>query len=87
MTMTMPTATPTPTTQVPKMPKVPSQANPVNWFRKPTAETLAAIELAEAKRNLLESQRQRDYHTKMEEYYTLRISRIHESLQGGAYRG
>lgn len=84
--MTTTTATPTTMPQVPKMPKAPSQANPINWFRRPSAEALAAVELAEAKRNLLESQRQRDYHTKMEEYYTLRISRIHESLQGGAYR-
>lgn len=55
--------------------------NPLNWWRQPTAEALAHKELLEARRSLLESQRLRDYYTKMEEYYSLRISRLNESME------
>lgn len=58
-----------------------SLLNPLNWWRQPTAEALAHKELLEARRSLLESQRLRDYYTKMEEYYSLRISRLNESME------
>jgi hypothetical protein len=40
-----------------------------NPFRKPTAREIAARDLEDARRHLLEQQAQAEYHTKMAEYY------------------
>ena len=77
---TAPTKTTTPTTTRTQY-KPCSLFNPLNWWRQPTAEALTHKELLEARRSLLESQRLRDYYTKMEEYYSLRISRLNESME------
>lgn len=50
-------------------------------FRKPSAEELAQRELDEAKRCLLESQRARDYHAKICEFYVTRINSLTKQLR------
>lgn len=45
-------------------------------FRKPSAETLAQIELEEAKRQLLVAQSDAEYRNAMVEYHRRRIARL-----------
>lgn len=45
-------------------------------FRKPSAEVLAQRELDEDKRLLLETQRSKDYYSKLVEYYETRIRNL-----------
>ena len=56
----------------------------LSLFRKPSAETLAQIELDEAKRQLLEAQSAAEYRNAMVEYHRRRIARLQTILQGVA---
>ncbi len=53
----------------------------VEIFQKPSAEKLAFREYEEARRNLLEYQRMRDYYENMCRYQTKRIVRLQETLK------
>lgn len=53
----------------------------LNPFRKPTSQELARIELENAKRYLLISQSQAEYHNKMAEYYQGTIARLSQYLE------
>lgn len=53
----------------------------VEMFRKPNAETLAYREYEEARRNLLQCQRMRDYYDNMVRFETQRIKRLREMLE------
>lgn len=50
-------------------------------FHVPTAEELALVELAEAKRNLLAMQTAREYSTRMVDYHKDRIRRLNSYLK------
>ena len=50
-------------------------------FVKPTAEELAQRELDDAKRDLLEMQRKRDYYQKMSEFCLTRIGALNKQLK------
>ena len=54
--------------------------NLIKTFRKPTAVTLAYRELEEARRLLLEFQKQRDYYTKLSEFSEVRIAHLKKLL-------
>ena len=56
----------------------------LSLLRKPTAETLAQIELEEAKRQLSEAQSNAEYRNAMVEYHRRRIARLQTILQGVA---
>ena len=56
----------------------------LSLFRKPSAETLAQIELEEAKRQLLVAQSNAEYRNAMVEYHRRRIARLQTILQGVA---
>lgn len=56
----------------------------LSLFRKPSAETLAQIELEEAKRQLLVAQSNAEYRNAMVEYHRRRIARLQTMLQGVA---
>ena len=56
----------------------------LSLFRKPSAETLAQIELEEAKRQLLVAQSNAEYRNAMLEYHRRRIARLQTILQGVA---
>lgn len=49
-----------------------------NPFRKPTAEQIAKNDLEDAKRHLLKSMSQAEYHGKMTEYYRNMVKRLSE---------
>lgn len=49
-------------------------------FKKPSAEKLAYREYEEARRNLLQSQRMRDYYESMVKFETQRIKRLRKIL-------
>lgn len=53
-------------------------------FQKPSARTLAQIELEEAQRELLHAQSARDYATCMVEYHTTRVARLEAILRSVA---
>lgn len=53
-------------------------------FRKPSADELAQRELDDARRDLLEMQRKRDYYQKMSEFCLLRIDRVRQQLKEAA---
>lgn len=50
-------------------------------FRKPSADELAQRELDDARRDLLEMQRKRDYYQKMSEFCLVRIDRVRQQLK------
>ena len=52
-------------------------------IQKPPAETLAAIELEDAKRDLLVAQNQLDYAASLAAYQVYRIKRLEEYLLSG----
>lgn len=54
----------------------------LSLLRKPSAETLAQIELEEAKRQLLVAQSDAEYRNAMVEYHRRRIARLQTILQG-----
>lgn len=56
----------------------------LSLLRKPSAETLAQIELEEAKRQLLVAQSNAEYRNAMVEYHRRRIARLQTILQGAA---
>ncbi len=56
----------------------------LSLLRKPSAETLAQIELEEAKRQLLVAQSDAEYRNAMVEYHRRRIARLQTILQGVA---
>ena len=51
------------------------------YFRKPSADELAQRELDDARRDLLEMQRKRDYYQKMSEFCMIRIDRVRQQLK------
>lgn len=53
----------------------------IELFRKPQAEKLAYREYEEARRNLLQCQRMRDYYDNMVRFETQRIKRLREMLE------
>jgi hypothetical protein len=53
----------------------------INMMRKPTANVLAARELDDARRDLLQAQRHRDYYQKLAEFHALRIDRLRNQLR------
>ena len=53
----------------------------LSLLRKPSAETLAQIELEEAKRQLLVAQSDAEYRNAMVEYHRRRIARLQTILQ------
>lgn len=53
----------------------------IDAFRKPSAEVLAARELDDCKRDLLEAQRMRDYYMKIAEFQEVRINRLTQMLR------
>lgn len=52
------------------------------YFKPPVAEELAAIELAEAKRELLRALSGQDYSNRIVQYHEDRIKRLTEYLNG-----
>lgn len=54
----------------------------LSLLRKPSAETLAQVELEEAKRQLLVAQSDAEYRNAMVEYHRRRIARLQTILQG-----
>jgi transposase len=52
-----------------------------NPFRKPTAKEIAARDLEEARRHLLQEQAQAEYHAKMAEYFKGVIGRLSNYLK------
>ena len=50
-------------------------------FTKPSADELAQRELDDARRDLLEMQRKRDYYQKMSEFCMIRIDRVRQQLK------
>jgi predicted glycosyltransferase len=50
-------------------------------FRKPTAKELAARDLEDARRSLLQEQARAEYHAKMSEYYKGVIARLDKYLK------
>lgn len=50
--------------------------------RKPSAEALAQRELDDTKRDLVVSQRTRDYYAKMVEFHEMRIARLTRMIRG-----
>lgn len=48
----------------------------IELFRKPSAESLAQREYEDARRNLLECQRLRDYYENMVNYNNQRLARL-----------
>ena len=55
--------------------------NPFAIFRKPSARTLAQVELEEAQRQLLLAQSSAEYATAMAAYHNSRIERLQAMLQ------
>lgn len=51
------------------------------FLSPPSADELAQRELDDAKRHLLETQRQRDYYSKMCDFYTARIAATTRQLR------
>ncbi len=49
-------------------------------FRKPSAEVLAQQELEDARRELLQCQRMRDYYDSMTNFNNTRINRVQQML-------
>lgn len=58
--------------------------NFLEHFHPPSAEELAQRELDDDKRSLLEAQRQRDYFTKMVEFYDMRVRTLTSQLKKAA---
>ena len=52
-----------------------------NPFRKPTAKEIAARDLEEARRHLLQEQAQAEYHQKLAEFYKGVIGRLSNYLK------
>ena len=52
-----------------------------NPFRKPTAKELAARDLEDARRSLLQEQARAEYHQKMSEYFKGVIGRLSNYLK------
>lgn len=50
-------------------------------LRPPSAEVLAQRELESSRRGLLEAQRNRDFYSKMAEFYAVRIDRLTTQLK------
>jgi hypothetical protein len=50
-------------------------------FRKPTAKEIAARDLEDARRHLLQEQSRAEYHAKMAEYYKGVIGRLSNYLK------
>lgn len=48
----------------------------IQTFRKPSADVMAQRELEENQRELLNSQRNRDYYAKLAEFYEVRIKTL-----------
>lgn len=55
-----------------------------DYIRPPSAEELAQRELDSDKRQLLEAQRNRDYFTKMVEFYDMRVRTLTSQLKKAA---
>lgn len=53
----------------------------VELFRKPSAEVLAQREYEDARRNLLECQRLRDYYENMANFQSVRIGRVRAMIR------
>lgn len=62
--------------------------NPVKWIKSqvsvPSAETIAQMELEDAKRRLLEAYSAREYAEAMVQYHSARVERLSQYVKGGA---
>ncbi len=55
--------------------------NRLNIFKKPSAKSIAQVDLEEAERQVLVHRASADYHTKMAEYYAETVRRLSEYIK------